>query len=45
MGEQLTVCFTDETGLNTAFAGRLIKALGEKAQEEEGLSLHFLCRS
>lgn len=41
MGEQLTVCLTDETGLNRAFEGRLMKTFGKKFQEEEGISLHF----
>lgn len=36
MGEQLTVCFTDETGLNRAFAGRLIKAFLEEGSGRRG---------
>lgn len=46
MGEQLTACCTDETGLHQrAFAATLMKTFGGKAQEEEGVSLHCLCRS
>lgn len=43
MREQLTVCFTDETGLHRAFAGRLMKTFRKKVQEEEELDpdLHF----
>lgn len=42
MGEWLTVCFTDETGLNRAFAARLMKTFKTKVQEEEEMSLGFL---
>lgn len=45
MGEQLTVCLTDEIGLNRAFAGRLMKTFGKKVSGRRGNIPAFLCRS